>query len=171
MAIRCFGMTGLLGAAPPYGLNYSAGMGVLNDKLAKIPGVTCDRVYGWTEWRTIVQEINKRPANEGICIFGHSMGANSAPSIATSLKRSIAVLAGFDPTIWSYTPAIPSNVRKAICFYGTNWSTIIGHQKYGLAEGNTKTDLDLYGTSTTHVLIDDETKLHQIVIDAVKAML
>lgn len=94
MAIRCFGMKGLLGFSFPWGLDYSAGMDVLNAKLAKIPGVTCDRVYGWSEWRTIVQEILRRPANEGIVIYGHSMGANSAPSIANAVGRSIAVLAG-----------------------------------------------------------------------------
>lgn len=170
MAIRCYLMKGLLGFPPPWGFDYSAGLDVLAKKLAAVTDVSVARMFGWTEWRTIVSAIQPRPANEGQVIIGHSMGANSAPSVAASFKRSVALVVGFDPTIWSYTPYVPVNVHKAICFHGTNWTNIVGHQLYEVVDPK-KTKLEKYDTATLHQNIDDENFFHEIVVDAVKAAL
>ena len=170
MAIRCFGMKGLLGFPPPYGFDYSAGMDTLSAKLSKIPGVTCDRIYGWTESSSIVQAILRRPANEGIVVFGHSMGANMIPSIVSSFKRSVAVVASFDATIWYPCPPITPNVHRAISIQGTNWGNIVGHQHLNVVDP-TKTRLDKYETNVIHQNIDDVASLHDLVVTAVQAAL
>lgn len=170
MSIRCYGGTGLLGKRPPQGLNFSDGIYTLNDDLAKIAGVTCAPVRGWADWRATVSEIASRPANEGQVLFGHSMSANSIAMIAAALKRSIVLIAGFDPTIWEYTPAVTPNVHKAILFHGTNWANIVGHQKYSIVNPD-RTKLVEYDTTTIHEQIDNKPNFQKIVIDAVTAAL
>lgn len=164
-----FGMKGLLGYPPPWGFDYSAGMDVLAAKL-RAAGAEDGGMYGWTEWRSVVAKIQAVPLGKLIMIYGHSMGANQAAACAAAMKCSVALIAGYDPTVWYACPALGPNVKRAICFHGTNWANIVGHQLYRVADPKA-TKLEEYDTSTIHQNIDDEARLHGITVQAAREIM
>src|SRR5581483_2224452 len=160
-----FGLKGLLGYPPPWGFDYSAGMDVLAAKL-RAAGAEDGGMYGWTEWRSVVAKIQAVPLGKLIMIYGHSMGANQAAACAAAMKCSVALIAGYDPTVWYACPALGPNVKRAICFHGTNIASLVGHEKYSALTKATR--LDIVNTNDLHQNIDDDNGLHGITLRAVR---
>lgn len=169
--VRCYAMYGLIGGPFPYGLYYSAGLDLLGKKLRKLgPDVEVLPTFGWSEWKKIVRDINRRPTNERIVIYGHSMGANQLSAITRRISsRAVDLVAAFDPTIWYPIPKFGDNVRHLIWFKGKNIFSLAGH-------GQIRTTATFNGSFEKHDVcdrhekIDDNTDLHGIVLRAVKGL-
>lgn len=158
---------GLAGFKFPWGLNYSAGMDTLADKIRNQTGVKVQPALGWTETEKMIALINGAPPREKIIYYGHSMAANDAPIIARSVKRVIDLMIGFDPTIWYSLPAIPKNVQRAICIRSKNFMNPVGHGLFTV-EDSQATRLQTYDTMDEHTVLDDDAKLHAIALAAIK---
>jgi pimeloyl-ACP methyl ester carboxylesterase len=169
---RCYAMYGLIGGPFPYGLYYSRGLDVLAEKLRKLdPNVEVPPSFGFSQWRAIVADIGKQPNETRVVIFGHSMGANQALAAAVALgKRRVDLIAAFDPTMWYPVEALGANVARALWFRGTSILSPFGHGRLKAGAGfNGK--LERFDVSDRHETIDDNEKLHAIVLDAVRALL
>lgn len=161
-------MYGLIGGPFPYGLYYSAGLDVLADKLRSIGShVEVLPTFGWSEWRNIVRDMKKQPADAKIILAGHSMGANQLTAITNALPaREVALIAAFDPTVWFPIQPIGSNVKQALWFRSTSFLSPAGH-------GRLKTGTDFSGrmerfdSTDRHENIDDNSDFHEIVVRAV----
>jgi alpha-beta hydrolase superfamily lysophospholipase len=153
-------------------LYYSRGLDVLAEKLRKLdPDVAVPPSFGFSEWRTIVGDIKKQSGETRIVIFGHSMGANQALTAAAALgKHTVDLVAAFDPTIWYPVEALGANVARALWFRGTNIFSPFGHGRLKAGAGF-KGKLERFDVSNRHENIDDNERLHAIVLDAVRALL
>lgn len=81
-----------------------------------IPNVICPPTKGFTEWKTIVDEIKKQPKGSKTVVIGHSMGASSATYITDSVPVDLVVLydlAGEAPS------RIGANSGRVIDIYDT----------------------------------------------------
>lgn len=161
--VRAYVMYGLGGAI------FSSGMNVLASQLRKIGAVVPD-VYRWTQWRDIVSDIEKTPADAKIIIAGHSMGANAATWIAEATRRQISLIAAYDPTIWAEVTPLGRNVAKAINFHGVSWFSLVGHAQLSVSAGF-KGELKTFNTSDRHEIIDDDNGLHAITVAEVKKLI
>lgn len=159
-----------------YGLGgrmWSAGM---EDNLAKKlralgPHVDVPPTRSWTEWRSVMDEINgKVPLGTKVVLIGHSMDGNAITWIANGVKRSIDLLVAYDPTVWSSVYPLKSNVQKAIGIHGNDFWSFVGKAYLSRATGST-VKLTTIETNDPHVAIDDDNALHAKTIAAVKELL
>lgn len=170
--VRCYGMYGLIGGPFPYGLYYSAGLDVLAGKIRALdPNVEVLPTFGFSEWKKIAKDILAQPNETRVVIFGHSMGANQTTAAAAALNgRRVDLIVAFDPTFWYPSADLGANVQRAIWFHGTNFLSPVGHGKLRAGSGFSgkfeKIDVD-----DRHETIDDNMKLHSIVIDAVRSLI
>lgn len=170
--IRCYAMYGLIGGPFPYGFYYSRGLDVLAEKIRKL-GTDIEVLpsFGFSQWRAIVADIKKQPDDVRIFIFGHSMGANQAAAAAAKLgRRKVDLIAAFDPTIWYPVEDLGANVGRALWFRGTSIFSPFGHGRLK-AGADFKGRLERFDVSDRHENIDDNEKLHGIVLDAVRTLL
>lgn len=170
--VRCYAMYGLIGGPFPYGLYYSGGLDVLADKLRALgPGIEVLPTFGWSEWKKIVADVRAQPEQTRVVVYGHSMGANQAAAVAAALGgRIVDLIAAFDPTIWYPADGLGANVRHAIWFHGTNVLSPFGHGSLKTAAGfNGK--FEKFDIGDRHEIIDDNTGLHDITLDAVRALM
>jgi len=170
-AVRVYPLYGFLGAPFPWGFGFSTGIDVLGEKLKKL-GVAVRATKGWTEWTQHVDDIKAQPAKTRIVLIGHSMGANATTWIAQALPaREIALIGAFDCEYKSAPPVpLGANVKKAVCFYGTNWWNPIGHGQLKAGAGFTGA-LQNIPTNLTHADIDDDAGMHGVIVAAVKSLL
>lgn len=157
-----------------YGLGrraWSAGIADrLGPKLRVIPGVYCPFTFNYDDIDKVADAIDAIPASVPIALMGHSLFANNIPKIAAVVSpRTIALVVGYDPSIFATCPAIPANVKTAICFHGMNWLNPIGHALYTVADPR-KTTLTTIKTWDTHTDIDDDDGLHGIAVAAFKKL-
>jgi hypothetical protein len=170
--IRCYAMYGLIGGPFPYGLYYSGGLDVLAGKIRALGShVEMLPTFGFSEWKKIARDILQQPEETRIVILGHSMGANQTTAAAAALgSRSVDLIAAFDPTVWYPSADLGANVRRAIWFHGTNFLSPVGHGRLkagsGFAGKIEKIDVD-----NRHETIDDNVKLHAVVLDAVRSLI
>lgn len=175
--LRGIGITGLAGASFPYGVGYSAGIYTLGAKLQKLGVAVTYHVHGFIAYENTsnLTAIAKQAYDRGqkLVLFGHSLGADEVTRIANNLGNiSVEVAACFDPTSWTWpigpVPVTP-NVKQCFDFYQ---GYLPGGGVLKLAKGNTKTILqNTNHPQDSHISIDDDPRLHQIVVDAVKAAL
>ncbi|HWK88182.1 MAG TPA: hypothetical protein VNQ34_11840 [Xanthobacteraceae bacterium] len=170
--IRCYAMYGLIGGPFPYGLYYSRGLDVLAEKISKLDAnIEMLPGFGFSQWRNIVTDIRKQPDDTRIVIFGHSMGANQAVAAAAKLgRRRVDLIAAFDPTIWYPVKDLGANVGHALWFRGTNIFSPFGHGRLK-AGADFKGKLERFDVSDRHENIDDNEKLHAIVLGAIRALI
>jgi hypothetical protein len=170
--IRFYAMYGLIGGPLPYGLNYSAGLDVLAESVRALgSNVSTARTFGWSEWRKIVSDVRKQPADTRILICGHSMGANQAVAVAAALGgRAVDLIAAFDPTIWYPVQDLGANVKRAVCFHSTNIFSPFGHGKLRAGE-DFRGKLEIFDTDDRHENVDDNLRLHGITIDAIRELM
>jgi pimeloyl-ACP methyl ester carboxylesterase len=164
-------MYGLIGGPFPYGFYYSGGLDALAKKIRALdPGIEMLPTFGFSEWRRIVADIKKQPEETRIVVYGHSMGANQAAAAAAALgERTVDLVAAFDPTIWYPVEDLGANVRRAFWFRGTNMFSPFGHGRLK-AGASFKGKLEKFETGDRHENIDDNEKLHAIVLDAIRAL-
>jgi len=169
--IRCYAMYGLIGGPLPWGLYYSGGMDALAGKIrALAPQVEMLPTFGFGEWKTIVGDIRQQPAETRIVVYGHSMGANQSSAVAAALgDRAIDLIAAFDPTMWYPTADLGANVRRALWFKGTNVLSPFGHGSLKAGAGFNGR-LEKFSVGDRHENIDDNEKLHAIVLDAIREL-
>jgi pimeloyl-ACP methyl ester carboxylesterase len=168
--VRCYGMYGLIGGPFPYGLYYSGGMDTLAKKIRALgANFEVPPTFGFGQWRTIADDIRRQPDETSVVIYGHSMGANLVTAAASRAKRRVDLVAAFDPTVWYPITDIGANVQRAISFHGTSFLSLVGHGELKAGEGF-KGKLEKYKVDDRHEVIDDDEKLHEIVLDAVRAL-
>lgn len=168
--VRCYGMYGLIGGPFPYGLYYSGGMDTLAKKIRALgANFEVPPTFGFGQWRAIARDIRAQPDETRIAIYGHSMGANLAPAAAARAKRRVDLVVAFDPTVWYPVAEIGANVARAISFHGTSFVSLVGHGELKAGAGF-KGRIEKFKTADRHEVIDDNEKLHAIVLDAVRAL-
>ncbi|SRR5579885_737166 len=169
--IRVYGMYGLLGGPFPYGFYYSAGLDVLGKKIRALgPHIEVLPTFGFSEWKKIVDDAKRKPQETRIVIYGHSMGANLAAAAAKALApRPVDLLVAFDPTVWYPVETLGANIRRAIWAHGTNVFSPFGHGRVSPGAGF-RGEFKRIDVGDRHELIDDNEKLHAIVLEAVRAL-
>jgi alpha-beta hydrolase superfamily lysophospholipase len=169
--VLCYGMYGLTGGPFPYGFYYSAGLDVLGKKIRALgPHIEVLPTFGFSEWKTIVDDAKRQPEETRIVIYGHSMGANLAAAAANRLgSRPVDLLVAFDPTIWYPSESLGANVRRAIWVHGTNIFSPFGHGRLNPG-ADFRGEFKRIDVGDRHELIDDNEKLHAIVLEAVRAL-
>lgn len=171
-SVRCYALYGLLGGPFPFGIYYSAGLDALSKRLSTISSeVEILPSFGWTEWRHIVRDIGNQSEKTRIVMYGHSMGANQLPLIASrAWPRKIDLIAAFDPTIWYPIPSVRENVKNLIWFRGISFLSIAGHGRMKVSKPFTGkfTRIDL---GQRHEKIDDNKKAHDLIVTEVCKLL
>jgi len=168
--VRCYGMYGLVGGPFPYGFYYSGGLDVLAKKIRAL-GKNFEALptFGFSQWRKIASDIRQQPEETKIVIFGHSMGANLTTAAAARAGRRVDLIAAFDPTVWYPVADLGANVRRAISFHGTSAFSVVGHGRLKAGDGF-EGKLEKFSVADRHEVIDDNEKLHAIVLDAVRTL-
>src|SRR5581483_11014898 len=150
---------------------YSGGLDVLAKKIRALgPQIEMLPTFGFSEWRKIAKDIRRQPPETRIVIYGHSMGANQTTAAAAAGERCVDLIAAFDPTVWYPTDDLGANVRRAICFRGTNIFSPVGHGTLKAGPGFSG-KLEKFDVGDRHELIDDNEKLHAVVLDAVRGLM
>jgi hypothetical protein len=154
------------------GARFSSGLEVLAEKLEELPDVTAAEPYPYTAGKIIVANISKWPKTDKIVLIGHSLGANTAAWVSREMpSRWVDLIVSFDAGGW-FTPSkrVRDNVGRVINFVGSTFLNPLGH-------GKIRAGMDFRGvidptvfTQTTHVGIDEEERLHNITIEAVRAL-
>lgn len=138
--VRAFLIYGLIGGPFPYGFGYSLGLDVLRDRLRAAGIEATTHVEGVLIPHTNVRNLVARAAaavraGRKLMLLGHSMGADAAVKIAARLARenlAVDLLIGFDPTTFA-CPAVPANVRRALCFYQKEFGDYLGRGRFSPA--------------------------------------
>ena len=168
--VRAFLIYGLIGGPFPYGLGYSLGLDVLRDKLRALGIDATSHVEGvlipHTNVRNLAaQAADAAKAGKKLLLLGHSMGADAAVKIACRLgeeKLAVDLLIGFDPTKFA-CPALPPNVKRALCFHQKQFGDFLGRGKFYPAQdfrGECVNELVAY----RHKKMEDAPELHERVV-------
>jgi alpha-beta hydrolase superfamily lysophospholipase len=163
-------MYGLIGGPFPYGFYYSGGLDVLAKKIRAL-GANYEVLptFSFSEWRKIAKDIRRQPDETKIVIYGHSMGANLTTAAASRAKRRVDLVVAFDPTVWYPIDDLGANVQHAISFHGTSAFSLVGHGRLKGGDGF-KGKLEKLSVGDRHEVIDDNEKLHAVVLDAVRTL-
>lgn len=159
-----FGMYGLFGSTFSGGMEQN-----LARKLRKGGEKVVPPTTSWVLWPFVLAQVNSVPAKDKVVVVGHSMGANAAEWVQYFSRRNIDLVVAYDPTIWSIPAPIVSKTKRAVCYYSTNWSNFVGHQKCYPRWGYTGR-LDNIPTATTHALVDDDNALHDYTLKQIDAL-
>ena len=168
--VRAFLIYGLIGGPLPYGLGYSLGLDVLRDKLRARSIEATTHVEGVLIPHTNVRNLAAQAADAAkagmkLLLLGHSMGADAAVKIACRLaeeRLAVDLLIGFDPTKFA-CPALPPNVKRALCFHQKQLGDFLGRGKFHPAaefRGGCVNELVPF----RHKKMDDAVELHDRVI-------
>jgi hypothetical protein len=168
--VRAFLIYGLVGGPFPYGVGYSLGLDVLRDKLNAIGIQTTTHVDGVLLPLTNVRSLTAHAAEavragQRLVLLGHSLGADAAVRVASRLARreiKVDLLVGLDPTRFT-CPSVPSNVRRALCFYQSEFGDYLGRGRFSPAKefsGECVNERVPY----RHKKMDDAPELHERVL-------
>ena len=168
--VRAFLIYGLIGGPFPFGLGYSLGLDVLRDKLIALGIEATNHVEGVLIPHTNVRNLAAQAADaaragQKLILLGHSMGADAAVKIACRLaneKLAVDLLIGFDPTKFA-CPAMPTNVKRALCFHQKQFGDFLGRGKFHPAadfRGECVNELVPF----RHKKMDDAPELHERVL-------
>ena len=168
--VRAFLIYGLIGGPFPYGLGYSLGLDVLRDKLRARGVKATTHVEGVLIPHTNVANLAAKAADAArggskLLLLGHSMGADAAVKIAGRLAAEnlpVDLLIGFDPTKFA-CPAVPANVRRALCFYQKELGDWLGRGRFLPASdfgGECVNERVPFG----HKVMDDAPEMHERVL-------
>lgn len=168
--LRAFLIYGLIGGPFPYGLGYSLGFDALRDKLRKAGIDATTHVEGVLLPHTNVRNLARHAADAArrgsrLLLIGHSMGADAAVKVARRLAReriSVDLLIGFDPTKFA-CPSIPSNVKRALCFYQKEFGEYLGRGHFSPARDFSGECVNVL-VPYRHKKMDDALALHDRVL-------
>lgn len=91
------------------------------ETVSHIPGTKVADTLGFTQWRSIVEQIKKQPAGSKTVIVGHSMGASAATYPTDEVKVDLIVCydcAGQAPV------GIAKNAGKLLDFWDRSWAIV-----------------------------------------------
>jgi len=170
----------------------SLGIDWMAAEINKIKG-TRVKVFDWGDWQSIVRDIYTKPVKSHIILIGYSLGANATEWIQQVLKTgslqgnhivsklvpgySIGLLVAMDPSIWTVSVPLLSNVRHALLFHNVNPVNVVGHADLVAGTGFNPSNLrvvttwDLHWSPIPGTDVDTDPYNRQIVIAAVKAEL
>jgi pimeloyl-ACP methyl ester carboxylesterase len=168
--VRAFLIYGLIGGPFPYGLGYSLGLDVLRDKLRALGIEATTHVEGVIVPHTNVRSLAAQAedaarAGRKLLLLGHSMGADAAVKIACRLadkNLGVDLLIGFDPTKFA-CPAVPSNVKRALCFYQKEFGDWLGRGQF-LSARDFPGECVNERVPYRHKKMDDAVELHDRVL-------
>lgn len=87
--------------------------------------------YLHPQWSSLVDDINRQPADTHILVIGYSMGANNAILVANNANRLDTVIA-LQPSIFTSSESLTGKVGRIVEIYNPNrWMTFggMGSQK------------------------------------------
>lgn len=168
--VRAFLIYGLIGGPFPYGIGYSLGLDVLRDKLNAEGVEATTHVDGVVLPLTNVRSLSAQAAEAAragrkLLLLGHSLGADAAVRVAGRLARdgvAVDLLVGLDPTRFT-CPRVPSNVRRAICFFQNEFADYLGRGRFTSAEEFTGECIN-ERVPFRHKKMDDAPELHERVL-------
>lgn len=175
--VRAFLIYGLIGGPFPYGLGYSLGLDPLREKLRALGIDASTHVEGVLIPHTNVRNLAAQAENAArggarLILLGHSMGADAAVKIACRLQEqnlAVDLLVGFDPTKFA-CPAVPVNVKRALCFYQQELGDFLGRGRFHAVRefaGECVNELVPF----RHKKMDDATELHARVLEEARKLL
>jgi hypothetical protein len=131
----------------------------LASRLAKIRGLTVS-VHKWKYPNVIVNSILRLPKNERVILVGYSLGANATTWVSNGVRRPIALVVAYDPSVYSYVLPAPSNVHRLILFHNN------GHSRLGHARIPGK-QVETIEINEGHLSVDYDQRLHAKTIEAI----
>jgi hypothetical protein len=104
-----FGMYGMFGGlADPGEANFTQRVA------AEIPGInTHGSPYRDYQTPELAWEIDQLPAEDGVFVWGTSLGACDVPIVCTYAKHTIAGGFGFQASVWGAHMVLPANLQFA----------------------------------------------------------
>jgi dienelactone hydrolase len=157
------------GMQGPDGFVDSRGMLHLKYMLNELPD-TRVMIYTWDAWRAVLPALAEGNGDKRI-IIGYSGGGSRATWLAIATRRTIDLLVAYDPSpIWEMRD-LPGNVKKAICYHNSIRDLIVpfvGQLGGGHLAGIK--DIETVEIEMPHLLVQEDIKLHQHTVDAVRAL-
>jgi pimeloyl-ACP methyl ester carboxylesterase len=147
---------------------FSLGMDSLADELRSV-GISAT-VANHTQWRGIADEIaaNYKAGRRGpIVLVGHSFGADAAMSIGEYLGEMgvpVSLIVPFDGT---FPHAATANVARVLNFYKSESVKVTR----GPGFRGELTNYYVSDANVTHMNIDDDFRLHRMVINKIRGTL
>ncbi len=138
----------------------SMGMRSLAARLAKMPGLTVT-THSWKYPNVIVNDIRRMPHDEKVILIGYSLGANATTWISNAVRRSVALVVAYDPSIYSYVQSAGGNVRRLLLYHNN------GYSRFGHARIPGK-QVETIEINEGHLQVDFDQRLHAITIAAVR---
>lgn len=175
MNCRAFLIYGLIGGPFPYGWGYSLGLNVLCDRLRTLGIDATTHVEGvfipYTNVPFLAAKAREAArAGNRIVLIGHSMGADAAAKVACRLeaeKVPVELLVGLDPTRFG-CPDIPSNVKRALCFFQKK--EFLGRGNFSASEGF-KGQLSNERVAVGHKEMDDSLDIRERILAEARKLL
>lgn len=158
------------------GYTFSGGFSAFGDRLSALGYDVQKFADSGRNLNAVYQSVKALPIERKLVLFGYSLGANACAWNAHMLlkyfpQRRIALLAGWDPTIYSALDGYPigSNVDRCICFQNASWFGIssifgFGHAVYMRAEDGPT--IEVTKVYTDHLLIQSRRDLQDIALGA-----
>ena len=149
---------------------FSGGLDQLGADLARA-GIPA-KVVNHSAWKSVGEKIaanQKRFRRKPVILIGHSLGANSAISMAQQLKKTGVTVTLLVTLAATAPPPVPSNVRKAENHYfkSGGWGEMVRASPD--FRGSLK-NLDHSGKAEVgHFNFDDQAAIQKILLRAVRA--
>jgi len=147
------------------GVITSYGMKLLAEDVARQNPRAVVETRNWEDYERVRDEINKQVGTtESFVVIGYSLGANALGAIAQGLKRDVALMVGYDPSVWSPSYPLTSRVKRAIHFKN------LGFDFFGRADMLSEEDgpkIEVHGVYDAHLAICWDKSLHAITLEAV----
>lgn len=135
------------------------------------------KFFPWENWQQAGEWLYTAKIK---VICGYSNGGCSVTWIPgyAEYREPVGVdlLIGLDPTLWIYRSPIPSNVKKAVCYYNANYFVLfptqfVGHGKYSLTQGNKTTNLITKTIYDWHGNVDKNPQRQAEIYSMIKALM
>lgn len=135
------------------------------------------RFFNWSAWESAADWLNGADIRVAC---GYSNGGSSVTWIpwgdADTPAAKLDLLIGLDPTIWIKPSLIPSNVKKAVCYYNANWFIFVptqwvGHAKYYLTDDNKSTNLITKTIWDWHGAVDSNPQRQAEIYSMIRALI
>lgn len=146
------------------------GMERLASELRRVPGVAAPPTYDWTARAKIISAIKEAPTSDKLVLIGHSCGANDVTIICNDVApREVALAVCFNLTFFYSILPFGVNVASMMEFYGWNFFDAFGQPMATFDPSFAGKKLIQY-SADSHTTVEDDQKLHDLVINAVKGL-
>lgn len=110
------------------------------------------------------------PAEDKVALIGYSLGGNSTAWAAQQIKREIALIVAYDPTVNGphlSNYVLGKHVERAICYRQVGHLITSAWFGRGCLVGNQVEVVDVH---EDHLLVQSDPRLHEMTIQALKGI-